>query len=239
MKITIIYDNKQFLEDWESGWGFSALIENNNNERLLFDTGDNSDKLLRNINKTGIDVESINAVTFSHADWDHKDGAEGFLKVNKTAYVYIPHSFPEEFRNMVEQSGHNYTLTGYSKNELIKNVFSTPSYAMAGRPEESGLVIKMKDGIVLITGCAHPGILNMARKVKGIFSMNISMIIGGFHLKDVSINAVENLIGDLKEEGIKRFAPCHCTGDRQIKVFEKMCGGDFIKVGSGKEIKFN
>ncbi|MGM0568404.1 MAG: MBL fold metallo-hydrolase [Elusimicrobiota bacterium] len=238
MKTVILYDNKRYLKGWESGWGFSALIINDSNQRLLFDTGDNSKKLLKNIAKAGIEPQSIDVLTFSHKDWDHKDGAEGFLKINKKAHVYIPRGFDEEFKKMVKKSGHPYTLSGYSKMELIQNVYTTPLYSMPGGPEEQALVIYKKEALILITGCAHPGILNMVRKVKAIFNMDVDTIAGGFHLKDFSEYKVRNLIEDLKKEGVKKFAPCHCTGDRQIAVFEKKGEENFIQVGSGREIIF-
>ncbi|MFC2060986.1 MBL fold metallo-hydrolase [Elusimicrobiota bacterium] len=239
MKITVIYDNRGYEPDWETGWGFSALIENNDNEKLLFDTGDNADKLVKNLSKSSIDIKKINALTFSHADWDHKDGAEGFLKVNGSAYVYIPHSFPEEFRNMVEKKNHRYTLIGYSKNKLIKNVFSTPVFTVEDKPEEQGIIVQGSKGLALITGCAHPGILYMVMRAKEIFEQEVRMILGGFHLKELSIEDTNKLIDDLKKEGVEYFAPCHCTGEKQIGVFKKECGDGFIKIGAGKVVKFN
>ncbi len=239
MRALILYDNKRYLKGWEKGWGFSLLVENGKNQRLLFDTGGNSKKLLRNIEMASIDPQSIEAVTFSHKDWDHKDGAEGFLKINKKAHVYIPRNFDETFKKMVEKSGHPYSLSGYSKNEIIQNVYATPLYSVPGSPEEQGLVIKAKEKLLLITGCAHPGILNMVREVKKIFGINVSMIWGGFHMKDFSEDKVKGLINNLKEEGVKKFAPCHCTGESQIALFEKICRDDFIKTGSGREIIFS
>ncbi len=239
MRITVIYDNHGYEPDWETGWGFSALIENNEDEKLLFDTGDNSDKLLKNINKTDIDVRQIKALTFSHSDWDHKDGAEGFLEVNKSAYVYIPHSFSEEFRAMVEKKNHKYALNGYFKNELIKNVFSTPVFTVKDKPEEQAAVVQGNNGLALITGCAHPGILYMVQKSKDIFKQEVRMILGGFHLKDCEDKDVEDLLNNLKKEGVSYFAPCHCTGVRQIEIFKKECGDGFIKIGAGKVVEFS
>ena len=81
MNITVLYDNREFISRWETGWGFACLI-NNGEEKLLFDTGDNGDKLLNNISRSGIELEEIDALTFSHSDWDHVDGAERFLNKN-------------------------------------------------------------------------------------------------------------------------------------------------------------
>ena len=54
MKITILYDNYQARDDLYYGWGFSCLVEYNN-ETLLFDTGENGNLLLKNMEKLNID----------------------------------------------------------------------------------------------------------------------------------------------------------------------------------------
>ena len=74
MKIIILYDNNAH-PGFESGWGFSCLVESS--RRILFDTGDDGQKLIYNFEKANIDPKSVNKVELSHNHWDHVDGLEG------------------------------------------------------------------------------------------------------------------------------------------------------------------
>jgi len=56
---------------------------------------------------------------------------------------------------------------------------------------------------------------------------------GGFHLGSASRCQVERIIADFCNLGVRRVAPCHCTGDRAIQVFAEEYGDDFVKVGAG------
>ncbi|MBN2406319.1 MAG: MBL fold metallo-hydrolase [Elusimicrobia bacterium] len=237
MKLTVIYDNYQYAAGWETGWGFSCLAENDSGERLLFDTGDNQGKLLRNLSLSGTAHDKITALTFSHSDWDHVDGAWELLGLPGNMHVYTPGCFGREFIGKVESSGKQQTVIGAEKKEIIKGIYVTPVFARPFKRKEQSLVIKSAEGLVLVTGCAHPGILYIAGKVKKMFSENIYMALGGFHLMDYGVPAVSRLADSLRSEGIRKFAPSHCTGKEQIEVFEDRFGDDYIKMGSGRTIE--
>jgi hypothetical protein len=57
MKITILYDNHG-CPGFESGWGFSCLVDSG--QRILFDTGDDGNKLIHNFEKANVDPKSVN-----------------------------------------------------------------------------------------------------------------------------------------------------------------------------------
>ena len=237
MKIRVVYDNREFEGGFETGWGFSCLIESKG-KYLLFDTGDSGEKLLKNLNKTCVDLNKIEAVTISHDHWDHTGGLDLFLKENRNAKVYIPYNFSKGIKEMVKDSNHSYETVGVNRKELIPDVFSTPVFARFMRPKEQGLVLIGSKGLALITGCAHPNILFMVKEVKRIFYKDVKFILGGFHLHSYPSFHVREIIKNLFKEGVEYFAPAHCTGDRAISIFEKECGSGFIKVGSGKEIEW-
>ena len=82
MNIKILYDNEA-AKGFRSGWGFSALIDN----EILFDTGEDADALLANMHAFGIDPQSIRTVVLSHADWDHA-GSAAAIQAETGAMVY-------------------------------------------------------------------------------------------------------------------------------------------------------
>jgi 7,8-dihydropterin-6-yl-methyl-4-(beta-D-ribofuranosyl)aminobenzene 5'-phosphate synthase len=102
--------------------------------------------------------------------------------------------------------------------------------------KEQGLVIKTKNGGVLITGCGHPGAVPMISVAEKELDIEIHTLIGGLHLMNKSGKELEQLAASLKEMGIKQICPTHCTGDKSIASFKGSFGVDYISGGTGKEI---
>lgn len=85
--------------------------------------------------------------------------------------------------------------------------------------EDSALVFEEKNGIVVITGCSHAGICNIAECAKEKFpNKKIIDIIGGFHLINASEETLSKTTDYLSAHKIKYLHPCHCT-DFQSKLF--------------------
>lgn len=155
MKITILYDNSA-NPGLKSGWGFSCLVESR--QKILFDTGDNGEKLIYNFEKLNIDPKSIDKVVLSHNHWDHVDGLGGFQELNQKAEVIYPEAFSQP-------------------TEISTGVYSTGTLGIFIK--EQSLVINTEKGNIVITGCAHPGlekILQAAGQIGAIYG-----VLGGFH----------------------------------------------------------
>jgi 7,8-dihydropterin-6-yl-methyl-4-(beta-D-ribofuranosyl)aminobenzene 5'-phosphate synthase len=79
--------------------------------------------------------------------------------------------------------------------------------------DEQALVIMADKGLVIITGCGHPGIINIINYAKEISGENeIDIIMGGFHLNSVSADRFKKTVKALKEHPINTIIPLHCTG---------------------------
>ncbi|MBN2126526.1 MAG: MBL fold metallo-hydrolase, partial [Deltaproteobacteria bacterium] len=89
------------------------------------------------------------------------------------------------------------------------------------------------EGAVIITGCAHPGIVNIVKRAREITDGRILLAIGGFHLFAHPDREVRAIIRELKALGLERAGPCHCTGARAIELFREEFGRDFVPVGVG------
>ena len=89
-------------------------------------------------------------------------------------------------------------------------------------PDEICLVIERKEGMVVLAGCSHPGIVNMARHVKDLFQKPVYAIFGGTHLMAASEEAAEKTIDELQEMGVTVFGMGHCTGEKaEEKIRER------------------
>ena len=81
-------------------------------------------------------------------------------------------------------------------------------------PEDQALIINTDEGLVVITGCAHRGIINILRHVQKITGVErIHIVIGGTHLMRISGEGLESTINDLKAFDLQRLGVSHCTGD--------------------------
>ncbi len=199
MKITIVYDNEVKKEGLRAGWGFSALIEDENLPPLLFDTGADSPKILHNMKKLSINQQDIGVIVISHAHRNHTGGLSGILRINEIAELYLPSSFGRAF------PGREVTMVK-DPIQIRDNVFSS------GELEgiEQSLAVKTDRGIFVLTGCAHPAmksILGAAAKFGKLYG-----IAGGFH-GFRSFGAFSDL---------SLICPCHCTMYKQeIRDFFK------------------
>jgi 7,8-dihydropterin-6-yl-methyl-4-(beta-D-ribofuranosyl)aminobenzene 5'-phosphate synthase len=104
---------------------------------------------------------------------------------------------------------------------------------------EQALVISTDRGLVVITGCAHPGIVQMTAQAKMLFGDPVYLVLGGFHLGSKSDAEISAILAEFRRLGVERVAPCHCTGERAISRFAAEYGDDFVQAGVGRVITVN
>jgi len=107
---------------------------------------------------------------------------------------------------------------------------------------------KSQDGIVVFTGCAHRGILNILETVSDTFySLKIKTVIGGFHIPDSdSENQFETekellLLGEMLAEKYEDavFYTGHCTGKNAYKVLKNKLNERLNEIFTGLKITLN
>ncbi|MGD8781193.1 MAG: MBL fold metallo-hydrolase [Ignavibacteria bacterium] len=233
VNITIVYDNNPMLKGLETDWGFSCLVEVGK-LKILFDTGNNGNIFLSNMNKLGINPQSIDICFLSHLHYDHTGGLKEFLEKNSNLKIYYPQSFPRELIEVIENSGAvPVPVSGFT--EILPDVYSLGE--LNGSIPEQSLAVRSPEGIVIITGCAHPGIINILQKAKTKFpGETIYLALGGFHLRSFDENGLNEVIKKITEMDIRKLAPTHCSGDLTRKMFKEFFGSNYIEAGAGKVI---
>ncbi len=189
--MTLVYDNTGSKKGLIPDYGFSCYLEIEDTPRILFDTGAKGDTLLYNMRQLDIDPAAIDMIVVSHAHWDHTGGLNKLLQVNQTATLYLPSSFQPLLpdRNVIEVT---------TPVEIASNVFSTGELMQV----EQSLAIRTDTGLVVISGCAHPGVGPILEAASSYGK--VSALIGGLHgfreydlLKDLDL-----------------ICACHCTANK-------------------------
>lgn len=230
--LTILYNNVPHDPRLTTAWGMSCLIEGME-KTILFDTGGDGRILLSNMKKLGKAPKQVDVVVLSHIHGDHVGGLWEFLKEKSDVKVYLPKAFPDNFKKRVQRAGVEVFSVG-KPTKIGKNIYSTGQ--MGAWMKEQALVLRTAKGLVVVTGCAHPGVANFVKRAKKIWKDDVYLVFGGFHLMAYSERQVEGLITELKQLGVKKVGPSHCTGGKPIEMFRKAWGKDFIDLGCGAGI---
>jgi 7,8-dihydropterin-6-yl-methyl-4-(beta-D-ribofuranosyl)aminobenzene 5'-phosphate synthase len=212
VKVTIIYDNCLSKQGLIAGWGFSAFVEFEDSLPLLFDTGADGAALLYNMKQLGIDPRRIGVIVISHAHGDHTGGLPDILEINKLAEIYVPAS------TITSLPGRKVIPVSRSI-QISEAIFSTGEL----NGIEQALAVSTDRGIVVVTGCSHPGvgeILKAASKLGKVFG-----IIGGFH----GFHDFDRL------RGLSLICPCHCT--QYKSELRSLFPEQYIACGAGLELE--
>lgn len=230
--ITVIYDNYSTKEGLAADWGFSVLITGLD-KVILYDSGAKPGIFESNFKKLGLDASSVSLLVLSHEHFDHTSGIPGFVKMKKDIPVIIPQSFSDGFKKKMFDSGLEPLLV--SRPAMIcDNLYSSGEFSKP-TPEQA-LVLNTKHGLVVMTGCSHPGIIEMLKEIKSDFNKNIYMVFGGFHLLEKSDKEMADIISEMKVLGVVKCGATHCTGEKQIKMLKEAFGENFLELGAGNII---
>ena len=92
-------------------------------------------------------------------------------------------------------------------------------------PEDQSLVFNTEQGLVIVSGCGHAGIVNTmeyAQKFTG--KPVVNTLIGGFHLFNLTDEKITWTSSKMKEYGVKNFIGAHCTGINAVYDIRQQLG---------------
>ena len=232
LALQIVHDNYPCLDSLKTAWGFSALVTGPE-KTILFDTGSDGTLLLENLARLQIDPGRIDLVVLSHVHGDHTGGLTGLLQVNPRVQVCLPASFPSRFKEAVH--GHGATVVEIrGPQEICKDVYTTG--VLGRRIKEQALAIRTQGGLVVLTGCAHPGIVNILTEIRRLHEDNLLLVIGGFHLEWVTRWRIETILGVFRSYGVRYVAPTHCSSEKARRLFQQGYGSGYLDTGVGTMI---
>ncbi len=225
-EVTILYDNYSVIPGLHSGWGFSCLI----GRSILFDAGEIGSSLLFNMKSLGFSPLELEAVVISNDHWDHWGGLWEILEQRPGLPVYLPSPVSRELEEEIQRMG------GIPESRtpffaLTPEIFISP--VLEGRlgmetVREQALYISSENGFSVITGCAHPGIMEFIRLGMENFSPERPCtVLGGFHYMDRDIEYISGQIESIIRMGFSSLYPAHCSGRKAAGFAGVLPGAGF------------
>ena len=237
MRITSLLENTTKYPEMQTEHGLSLYIETGR-QKILFDMGQ-SELFYENAVALGIDLTEVDIAVLSHGHYDHGGGLRKFLEINDHSPVYIhqdallPHYNGTEKYIGLDPALENhprilFTEDEYRINEQLilfscNNKERRNSFGSFGLNEKVGdrfipddfrheqyLLIEENGKQVLLSGCSHKGILDIA----DWFSPDV--LVGGFHFSKMELN--ERLADAARKLAHypTQYYTCHCTGTEQF-----------------------
>ncbi len=235
VKLTVIYDNYSVEDELQAAWGFSCLVENTE-KVVLFDTEGHGPTLMANMARLDIAPRALEAIVLSHAHWDHTGGLAELLGAEGEVTVYMLKSFPRKIREAARRTGARLVeISG--PEDVFPGVKTTGEMSSGAGPAEQSLIIETKSGMLVLTGCAHPGVANIAERAVELTGGTILAVIGGYHLHRAGDGEVREVGTRLQEIGVRYVIPCHCSGDRAVQVLREIYGKRCLSCSAGEVIE--
>jgi 7,8-dihydropterin-6-yl-methyl-4-(beta-D-ribofuranosyl)aminobenzene 5'-phosphate synthase len=107
--------------------------------------------------------------------------------------------------------------------------------------DDTSIVMNLKDkGLVIVSGCAHAGIVNTVQYAMEVTGMNkVHVVMGGFHLSGPLFEAIiDRTSQELQKVHPAYVVPMHCTGRKAIMAMEKQMPDQFILNMAGTKLTF-
>jgi len=106
-------------------------------------------------------------------------------------------------------------------------------------PDDQAVYFDTDDGLVLLLGCAHSGVVNTMRHVAGLTGRDrFHCVMGGMHLAAASRDRVEQTLLGFEEFRVDMLAPCHCTGERTVAQMKERFAGRVVPSRGGDRFLF-
>lgn len=234
--VTTIVDNNVLKKGLTSSWGLSLHVEISANDKkhsVLMDTSGSFQTFYANASKLGLSLSTIEAVLISHWHRDHCGALSQVLSLLKPQIpVYVP---SEDSFGIVEiRRAGGISVVCHKPDEFLEGVMSIGE-VHDGLSEHSLLINVKEKGLVVLTGCSHPGLVNVLKHAQRVSEIEtVYAVIGGFHISGLS----EGIrIGEfLRGLDVRLVSPCHCTSNDARQGIAEVMGDACVENGSGKII---
>ncbi|MDH4271450.1 MAG: MBL fold metallo-hydrolase [Candidatus Aminicenantes bacterium] len=245
--LTVLYNNTSASDSVIADHGFSCLLEMGGHS-YLFDAGRVPDKFMANVRGLGVDCSKVKKVIVSHIHDDHMGGIFELLASCVKPALYLPFSYPQSASEPhTDRSDSDYLALlkrlkpSVSKiiqrkdgGEIGEGIYTTGM--IEDQSYEQALLVPTTKGLVVLTGCAHPGILEIVKRARELMRQDVYFVMGGFHLTSTDPARVKTIARELRTL-TKYIGPCHCTGEKAEAIFKDVFKDDYVDIRAGMKIR--
>lgn len=264
MRITCLVENTQGHPCCRFEHGLSLFIETAA-QRILLDAGQ-TDAALYNASVLGIDLSQLDRIFLSHGHYDHS-GSLFDIAQKSGAPVYMQKNAPEThvhgdrnigidpriltLPNLVLLDGDVMiddelsVFSGITGRRCFPNGNLELETVRDGRrmqddfAHEQCLVLRQNRKSILLSGCAHNGILNILDRFTALYGDDPDYVITGFHMMKAAEHTeaekavIRETAEELKTKKTVYFSG-HCTGAPAFELLQSILGDRLIAMHSGE-----
>jgi len=160
------------------------------------------------------------------------------MEIRKSGVPLLLSRNPVQLMENISTTGEIERITSYEKTEGLWAV-SRERFIPDVLLDDQSLIFKIEGkGLVIVSGCAHSGIVNTVIHSRKLMKVEkIHAVIGGFHLKDADEEKIQWTINDLAGFNPEIICPCHCTGKKATAMFKDAFGDNCLTVKTGDVIE--
>lgn len=146
-------------------------------------------------------------------------------------------------KDIIEIAPSIYTISNFDNStgfELIDNkhhVALDDSYVKDRFSDEIAIVVETNKGLVMLVGCAHPGIVNMIETVEKRFKKELYGVLGGTHLIEARDDQLTQTLDYFQKKKLPLLGVSHCTGERASKILKNRIK-NFRLISTGDSVQF-
>lgn len=145
--------------------------------------------------------------------------AHTYLGISFTSEDLAAHGIVhEEIAGVRRLSPHCHAVSGFTRSNNFEHVpakfekFNGTEFIHDDFTEECCIVVEAPEGLHVLVGCAHFGILNIVSHVSALFAKPVVGVYGGIHLFNSNREEIHTVLEGLYELGVVRYGLCHCSG---------------------------
>lgn len=252
LEIVPLYEAASAGPDLSSGHGVSYLIRTDS-ATVLLDVGDNPDGLAvapfaQNMQALGIAWDEVDRVVISHPHPDHVGGLAAW-RGRTIAFgelpgglgerlVFVPHV--TTYQGAVHATIPTLPAPDVATTGVISYLEAWPLSLFADKGGEQALVVHVAGhGLVLITGCGHPGLERLTARAESLYGQPVVGVVGGLHYGDATTVEVQPRIQFLQSRSISLLALSpHDSGPEALAAFERAFPDVYRILKVGEAIHF-
>ncbi len=252
LAITPLYEEASSGEEFVDGHGVSYLIRTDA-ATILLDVGNNPEAssvppFVRNMETLGVDVGEIEAIVITHPHPDHVGGRDAWrhdsvsLGTSPGALgdmpVYVPVAIGEP--DAILSTAPTSVASDVATTGIIAYPEVFPLSVFDPKGAEQALVVHVAgQGLVLVTGCGHPGVERWVERAEALYGFPVVGVVGGLHYGDAKAKDVAGPIAFLQSRGIRLVAMSpHDSGSGALAAFEAAFAGRYHTLRVGETVRF-